>query len=98
MKAMKVWTNKFRMRRLTLTFAVLVTLSAGILIGSVMAHGVDGKQAKVPSSDAQPLQMPTPVNLSTTFTQITKQVGPVVVNINTVSLPKGGRSRRFHGD
>ncbi len=89
---MKVWLDKswknFRMRRLGLTFAVLATLSAGILIGSVMAHGVDGKAAAVDSSDAQPLQMPNPVNLSTTFTQIAKQVGPAVVNINTVSIPK----------
>ena len=89
---MKVWLDKswnnFRMRRLGLTFAVLATLSAGILIGSVMAHGVDGKAAAVDSSDAQPLQMPNPVNLSTTFTQIAKQVGPAVVNINTISIPK----------
>jgi serine protease Do len=95
---MKVWIDKFRMRRLTLTFAILVTLSAGILIGSVMAHGVDGKDAKVDSSDAKPLQMPNPVNLSTTFTQIAKEVGPAVVNINTVSIPKAAHSRRFHGN
>lgn len=92
---MKAWIEKFRMRRLTLTFAILATLSAGILIGSVLAHGVDGKEAKVDSSDARPLQVPNPVNLSTSFTQIAKQVGPAVVNINTVSIPHTGRTR-FH--
>jgi serine protease Do len=93
---MKVWIEKFRMRRLTLTFAILATLSAGILIGSVLAHGVDGKDAKVDSSDAKPLQVPSPVNLSTNFTKIAKDVGPAVVNINTVSIPKSSR-RGFRG-
>jgi serine protease Do len=97
MKVWKNWIDKFRMRRLTLTFAILATLSAGILIGSVLAHGVDGKDAKVDSSDAKPLQVPSPVKLSTTFTQIAKEVGPAVVNINTVSIPKSSRSR-FHGN
>lgn len=94
---MKAWIDKFRMRRLSLTFAILATLSAGILIGSVLAHGVDGKEATVNSSDAQPLQIPNPVNLSTTFTKIAKEVGPAVVNINTVSYPKNWRGRTFHG-
>jgi serine protease Do len=93
---MKVWIDKFRMRRLSFTFAILVTLSAGILIGSVLAHGVNGKETNVDSSDAKPLQIPNPVNLSTTFTQIVKQVGPAVVEINTVSIPKNARTR-FHG-
>ncbi len=88
MNVWKVWIDKFRTRRLSFTFAILATLSAGILIGSVVAHGVDGKEAKVDSSDAQPLHIPSPVNLSTTFTQIVKEVGPAVVNINTVSYPK----------
>ncbi|MEO6828704.1 MAG: peptidase S1, partial [Acidobacteriaceae bacterium] len=64
----KSWKNLFHMRRLGLTFAILITLSAGILIGSVMAHGVAGKDTNVDSSDAKPLQVPNPVNLSTTFT------------------------------
>ena len=93
---MKVWIDKFRMRSLSFTFAILATLSAGILLGSVLAHGVNGKESNVDSSDAKPLQIPNPVNLSTTFTQIAKQVGPAVVNINTVSIPKNARTR-FRG-
>ena len=95
---MKAWIDKLRMRRLTFTFAILATLSAGILIGSVMAHGVDGKESKVDSSDAKPLQVPNPVTLSTTFTQIAKEVGPAVVNINTISIPKAGRAHVFQGN
>jgi serine protease Do len=97
MNILKVWIEKFRTRRLGFTFAILATLSAGILIGSVVAHGVDGKEAKVDSSDAQPLQVPNPVNLSTTFTKIAKDVGPAVVNINTVSYPKNSTGRGAQG-
>lgn len=98
MNAWKVWIEKFRTRRLSFTFAILATLSAGILIGSVMAHGVNGKEASVDSSDAQPLQIPSPVNLSTDFTKIAKEVGPAVVNINTVSYPKNSSGRGFQGN
>jgi serine protease Do len=98
MNMLKVWIEKFRTRRLGFTFAILATLSAGILIGSVVAHGVDGKEAKVDSSDAQPLQVPNPVNLSTTFTKIAKDVGPAVVNINTVSYPKNPTGRGGQGN
>jgi serine protease Do len=98
MNILKVWIEKFRTRRLGFTFAILATLSAGILIGSVVSHGVDGKEAKVDSSDAQPLQIPNPVNLSTTFTKIAKEVGPAVVNINTVSYPKNSTGRGAQGN
>ena len=98
MNAWKVWIEKFRTRRLSFTFAILATLSAGILIGSILAHGVDGKETNVDSSDAQPLQIPNPVNLSTDFTKIAKEVGPAVVNINTVSYPKSSSGRGFQGN
>jgi serine protease Do len=78
-----------RSRRLTTTFALLATLSVGILAGSVMTRGVSGKELQsVDSSDARPITVPSPVSLSNGFSQIVKQVGPAVVNINTESLPK----------
>lgn len=77
-----------RSGRLAPTFTILVALSAGILIGSVAVHGVQGKEGPVNSSDATPLTVPNPVNLSTTFTKIAKEVAPAVVNINTESIPK----------
>ncbi len=81
--------NRLRSHRLATTFALLGTLSAGILIGSVVTHGVSGKeQQAVDSSDARPLTIPDPVTLSNGFSQIAKQVGPAVVNINTEELSK----------
>jgi serine protease Do len=81
--------DRIRSRRLTTTFALLATLSIGILAGSVLTRNVSGKeQQSVNSSDARPLVIPSPVTLSNGFSQIVKQVGPAVVNINTESLPK----------
>ena len=85
-KPLRDWIGS---RRLTTTFALLATLSAGILAGSVMTHGVSGKETQaIDSADARPITIPSPVTLSNGFSQIVKQVGPAVVNINTESLPK----------
>src|SRR5277367_5604158 len=81
--------ERIRSRRLTTTFILLATLSVGILAGSVLTRGVSGKeQQSVNSSDAKPIVIPSPTVLSNGFSQIVKQVGPAVVNINTESLPK----------
>src|ERR1700729_3811967 len=81
--------DRIRSRRLATTFVLLATLSVGILAGSVLTRNVSGKeQAGIDSSDARPLVIPSPTTLSNGFSQIVKQVGPAVVNINTESLPK----------
>ena len=86
---MKSLLGRLRTRRLVSTFTILATLSAGILIGSFVTHGVRGQEsAKVDTSDATPLKIPQPRALSTDFTRIAKEVGPAVVNINTITLPK----------
>jgi serine protease Do len=86
--------ERIRNRRLTVTFALLATLSAGILAGSLLTRSVSGKEQTVDSSDARPLVIPSPVNLSNDFSKIAKQVGPAVVNINTVTLPKQSTNKR----
>jgi serine protease Do len=98
---MKSFLGRLRSRRLASTFAILATLSAGILVGSVVAHGVHGQESKqaskIDTSDATPLKVPAPRDLSTDFTRIAKQVGPAVVNISTVTLPKTERTRHGRG-
>jgi serine protease Do len=87
--------DRVRNHRLTTSFALLATLSTGILVGSVLTHGVSGKEGQaVDSSDARPITVPSPQVLSNGFSQIAKQVGPAVVNINTESLPKQSANRR----
>jgi serine protease Do len=85
---MKPLLDRLRASRLASTFTILGTLSAGILIGSVAVHGVRGNEKQTDSSDASPLKIPNPITLSTTFTQLAKDVGPAVVNINTETLPQ----------
>src|ERR1700738_357071 len=90
--------ERIRNRRLTTTFVLLATLSVGILAGSVLTRSVSGKeQSGVDSSDARPLIIPSPVALSNGFSQIVKQVGPAVVNINTEELPKPAANKRRRG-
>lgn len=80
--------SRIRAHRFTSTVTLLATLSVGIVAGSLLTQGVSGKEQSVNSADAQPLSIPSPSNLSNGFSQIVKQVGPAVVNINTESLPK----------
>src|SRR5271154_6564538 len=90
--------ERIRSRRLATTFALLLTLSLGILAGSVLTSNVSGKeQSGVDSSDAKPLVIPSPVTLSNGFSQIVKEVGPAVVNINTEELPKPSTTKRKRG-
>src|ERR1700727_2780792 len=87
--------ERIRTHRLTTTFTLLATLSVGILAGSILTRNVSGKeQSEVNSTDAKPLVIPSPVALSNGFSQIVKQVGPAVVNINTEELPKQSSSKR----
>jgi serine protease Do len=87
--------ERIRSHRLATTFSLLATLSIGILAGSILTRSVSGKeQSGIDSSDAKPLVIPSPVSLSNGFSQIVKQVGPAVVNINTEELPKPSTSKR----
>ncbi len=91
---MKSFLGRFRNNRLASTFTILAMLSAGILVGSMITHQVRGQESQVNSSDAKPLTVPAPRELSTDFSRIAKEVGPAVVNINTEILPKQQQNRR----
>jgi len=84
---------RLKANRWAYTFTILATLAVGILIGTVISYGVKGKEGQK-SSDATPLTIPAPQQLSNTFSQISKQLEPSVVNINTESTIKNPHSRR----
>ena len=93
MKAHEMWAG-LKGRRPAYTLTILITLAFGILIGTVISYGVKGKEAKnSTSSDATQLQVPSPRQLSSTFSQIAKQLEPTVVNINTESTVKNPHRR-----
>src|SRR2546430_13819263 len=79
--------NTIRTKKLVSSSLILFTLSIGILIGTLINTGV--KAAKdPPAPGATPLVIPNPVQLSTAFTQLAKQLEPSVVNISTTYQPK----------
>jgi serine protease Do len=83
---------RLKANRPAYTLTILATLTVGILIGTVVSKGVKGQEKK--GSDATPLSVPSPQQLSNQFSQISKQLEPSVVNINTESTIKNPRRRR----
>ena len=83
---------RMKAHRWAYTLSILATLSVGILIGTVISYGVKGKEGQ--KSDATPLTLPSPHEMSNTFSQIAKQLEPSVVNINTESTIKNVHRRR----
>jgi serine protease Do len=90
-RASALWL-RFKANRLAYTFTILATLAVGILIGSVVSNEVKGQEKKG-ASDATPLVIPSPQQLSNEFSQIAKQLEPSVVNINTESVIKNPHRR-----
>jgi serine protease Do len=90
-----IWV-RFKANRWAYTLTILATLTVGILIGTVISKGVKGQESKK-ASDATPLTIPSPQQLSNQFSQIAKQLEPTVVNINTESTIKNPRRRRGSG-
>jgi len=87
--------ERFKANRLASTLVVLLTLSLGILIGTIVSGGVRGQEGK--GGDASPLSVPSPRQLSNQFSQIAKTLEPAVVNINTESTIKPSARRRGQG-
>src|SRR5271168_533930 len=89
MDSREMW-ERLKTRRWAYSFSIVTTLALGILIGTVVSYGVKGKEGQK-SSDATPLTIPSPQHLSNTFSQLSKQLEPSVVNINTESTIKNPR-------
>jgi len=87
---------RLKANRSAYTLTILVTLTVGILIGTIISKGVKGQEKK--SSDATPLSIPSPRQLSSQFSQISKQLEPSVVNINTESTIKNPHRRHGGGN
>ncbi|HEX9761439.1 MAG TPA: hypothetical protein VGA40_10995, partial [Candidatus Acidoferrales bacterium] len=71
---------------------VILTLAVGILIGTVMNSGVAARPPQG-ASDASPLAIPNPVQISTHFASIANRVEPAVVNISTIAVSERSRAQ-----
>ncbi len=88
--------NWSRQRKVLATLLVTLTLTIGILLGTVISGRVVA--TKGANGGATPLAIPDPVQLSSTFASIVGKVEPAVVNISTTQViePKK-RMRRPRG-
>lgn len=75
----------WNIRRYWAAVVILVTLGVGILIGTIVSHGVRAARVAAFVPGAKPLAEPSPTSLSNSFERIAAMVGPAVVNINTES-------------
>ena len=92
MDSRAIWL-RLKARGWVYSLSIVATLVVGILIGTIVSSGVKGKEGQK-GSDATPLSVPAPQQLSNAFSQIAKQLGPSVVNINTESTIKSPHRRR----
>ena len=84
--------SRMRTQRALSTLVVLLTLTVGILIGTVLSRGkVRGYSG--PDGSLLPA-MQSPQQLSNTFGQVANAVEPTVVNVSTESTPKVRRRGR----
>jgi serine protease Do len=89
---------RVRSHRLASAFTLLTILTVGMVTGSVLTTNVGATEQKhVDTSDATPIVIPNPVQLSNGFSTIVKKVGPAVVNIDTESIAKQAKTPgNFH--
>jgi serine protease Do len=80
-----------RRRKIFAALLVALTLSLGILIGSVISGHVAANRTPL-ATDVNLLPMPSPVRLSSTFSEIVSRVEPAVVNISTTQLIEPSRN------
>jgi serine protease Do len=87
-----------RSRRLLPALVVAITLGIGILIGTVVSHGVRAAKGSSGSPDARLLPVPSPADLSTAFSQVADKMEDSVVNINTETTVRVSRRKQHSQD
>ena len=75
------WFNIMRQQKLLSLSLLLVTLSIGIVIGTLFNTGVRAARGQNIAPDASPLVVPNPVQLGNEFTKLAKKLEPSVVYI-----------------
>ena len=80
--------EKVRSQKLLSFTLILFTLSIGVLIGTLVSTGVKAAKDQAVAPGATPLNIPSPVQLSNSFSTLAKQLSPSVVNISSTYLQK----------
>src|SRR5579863_10751336 len=88
--------NWARNRKFVVGALVALTLSIGILVGTVISGRVNATHSFLPSG-ATPLELPNPVSLSNAFGAIVERDEPAVVNISTTQVIDRKGQPKNHG-
>ena len=75
------WFNIIRRQKLLSSALLLVTLSIGIMIGTLINTGVRAAKGQAVAPDATALVVPNPVKLGNEFSKLAKKLEPSVVYI-----------------
>jgi serine protease Do len=86
-----------RNRKIMATLLMTLTLAIGMIIGTIIS-GHAGASHPAIGSDATPLVIPDPVQLSGAFSSIVSRLEPAVVNISTTQvIARGQGQSQGHG-
>lgn len=73
--------------------ALLSAVVIGVLIGTLVSHGVRAARDGAAAALTGPLQVPSPIEVSSVFSKVAKQVESAVVNISSESVVEAPRRR-----
>jgi len=90
--------EKMRQQKLLSMTLVLVTLSIGIVIGTLINTGVHAQRGQAAAPDATPLTIPKGAVVGNEITKLAKTLEPSVVNITADFTPKVTTSRKRDPD
>src|ERR1700685_4594921 len=91
------WFKVMRQQKLLSLSLLLVTVTIGIVIGTLVNTGVHAARGQGGSPDASPLVVPNAVQLGNEFTKLAKKLEPSVVYITADYTPKA-TDNPHHGD
>lgn len=96
------WINRIRSQRLLSLSLLVFTLSAVVVLGTLLTTGVSAARGQSAAPDATPLTIPPVNKLSNEFTRIAQKIEPSVVFITTESgvrnVPTANRRPRQNDD
>jgi serine protease Do len=91
------WFKVMRQQKLLSLSLLLVTLSIGIVIGTLVNTGVHAARGGQAAPDASPLVVPNAVQLGNEFSKLAKKLEPSVVYITADYTPKVAENPHARG-
>jgi serine protease Do len=86
--------KRMREQKLLSFGLLLLTLSVGIVIGTLVNTGAHAARGQVVAPDATPLHVPDAVQIGNEFTRLAKKLEPSVVNITADFTPREASSKK----